>query len=152
MKTILIVSGCERQAGPLETELRREGFGVVVVDSAHRARAALGERNVALAIVDLDLRGGSCGAGLELAREISAAHPELRVVLTGACHLSERQLERIDCRVSGFLPKPFRTEGLGAFLHAKLEAPPSSSRRLWHAEIVPPAALPSSAPGARATF
>ena len=35
--------------------------------------------------------------GLELARELAARLPDVRVVLTSAYHLSERQLERADC-------------------------------------------------------
>lgn len=76
---------------------------------------------------------GQCRNGLELARELRALNPAMRVLLTSAYLLSERQLERADCGVSGFIPKPYDLAEVVAFIRAKVSAPPSS-RRLWHAE------------------
>ena len=71
--------------------------------------------------------------GLELAREIKLGYPVVRVLLTSAYYLSERQLERADCGVSGFIPKPYDVGEVVSFIRAKVSGPPSS-RRLWHAE------------------
>ena len=57
----------------------------------------------------------------------------MRVLLTSAYHLSERQLERADCGVSGFIPKPYDIAEVVSFIRTKASGPPSS-RRLWHAE------------------
>ena len=62
--------------------------------------------------------------GLELARQLRRdAIPELRVVLTSAYHLSERQLERADCGAVGFVPKPLDLSELAQFLRARLRPP-----------------------------
>jgi DNA-binding response OmpR family regulator len=110
-----------------------EGFRVVLASSASDARAALAEEPVILALVDLMLRTDAGTNGLELAREIKLGYPLVRVLLTSAYYLSERQLERADCGVSGFIPKPYDVGEVVSFVRAKVSGPPSS-RRLWHAE------------------
>ena len=59
----------------------------------------------------------------------------MRVLLTSAYYLSERQLERADCGVSGFIPKPYDVAEVVTFIRTKVSGPPSS-RRLWHAEAI----------------
>ena len=81
------------------------------------------------------LRTDPATNGLELARELKQAHPAMRVLLTSAYHLSQRQLERADCGVSGFIPKPYDIVEVVSFIRAKAAGPPSSRRR-WHAEEV----------------
>jgi len=106
---------------------------VVLASSASEARAALAENQVILALVDLMLRTDAGTNGLELARDIKLGYPQVRVLLTSAYYLSERQLERADCGVSGFIPKPYDVVEVVSFIRAKVSGPPSS-RRLWHAE------------------
>ena len=133
MTSVLIVDVPEGDAAVLASALRVEGFDVVVAGNAAEARAAAATGNIAMAIVDLMPRGMTGVHGLELARELRTAHPAMRVVLTGAYHLSQRQLERADCGVSGFIPKPYDVAEVVAFIQQKASSPPSS-RRLWHAE------------------
>lgn len=133
MQTILLVDAPDGDASLLASALRVEGFRVVLASSASEARAALEDDQVILALVDLMLRGDTGTNGLELAREIKLEHPLLRVLLTSAYYLSERQLERADCGVSGFIPKPYDVGEVVSFIRAKVSGPPSS-RRLWHAE------------------
>lgn len=132
MTTILLVDAPEGDAAVLASALRVEGFSVVVAPSAAEARAALAAQPVTLAVVDLMLRTDGGTHGLELAREIRALSPMTRVLLTSAYHLSERQLERADCGVSGFIPKPYDLGEVVSFLRAKVSGPPSSRR--WPAE------------------
>jgi len=132
MQTVLLVDAAEGDAAVLASALRVDGFNVVITSSAHDVRALLAAAPVAVTIIDLMIRTDS-GNGLELAREIKTAHPFLRVFLTSAYHLSERQLERADCGVSGFIPKPYDVGEVVRFLRQKVSGPPSS-RRLWHAE------------------
>jgi len=106
---------------------------VVLASSASEARRALADEPVILALVDLMLRTDVGTNGLELAREIKLGYPLVRVLLTSAYYLSERQLERADCGVSGFIPKPYDVGEVVSFVRAKVAGPPSS-RRLWHAE------------------
>lgn len=114
----------------LASALRVAGFRVVTADSAKGAREALAEGDVAVAVIDLMLRSDGGTHGLELAREVRAAYPLTRVMLTSAYHLSARQLERVDCGVSGFIPKPYDVGEVVEFLRTKLSGPPSSRRLL----------------------
>src|SRR5215210_2219110 len=99
MATILLIDALEGDAAVLASALRVEGFEVQVVPSATAARKVLAEGMVALTVVDLMLRTDGEKHGLELARELRQDYPGMRVLLTSAYHLSERQLERADCGV-----------------------------------------------------
>lgn len=133
MMTILLVDMVDADAAILASALRVEGFEVVITKAAHDARRVLAERPIALTIIDLMLRTEGGANGLELARELRMSYPATRVLLTSSYHLSERQLERADCGVSGFIPKPYELREVVDFVSAKVSAPPSS-RRLWCAE------------------
>lgn len=128
MATILLVDAPEGDAAVLASALRVEGFTVLVTSSGEGALNALASQPVAIAIVDLMLRTDGGTHGLELAREIRSASPTTRVFLTSAYHLSERQLERADCGVSGFIPKPYDLTEVVGFVRAKVSGPPSSRR------------------------
>jgi two-component system cell cycle sensor histidine kinase/response regulator CckA len=138
MTTILLVDVADADAAILASALRVEGYEVVTAKTANDARQLLASRPMALTIIDLMLRGEGGGNGLELARELRRDHPGMRVLLTSSYHLSERQLERADCGVSGFIPKPYDVHEVVDFVRAKVSAPPSS-RRLWCAE--PPSGI-----------
>lgn len=133
MQTILVVDTADGDAALLASALRVEGFDVLLVGSAAEARRAVERAPVVLALVDLMLRAEAGTNGIELAREMKQSRPEMRVLLTSAYYLSERQLERADCGVSGFIPKPYDVVEVVNFIRAKV-AGPASSRRLWHAE------------------
>lgn len=139
---ILLVEPADSDAAILASALRVEGFEVVVAKTTLAARELLQTQAIALAIVDLMLKSEagrdepptSAGKnGLELARELRATYPQMRVLLTSSYHLSERQLERADCGVSGFIPKPYDLREVVEFVRSKVSGPPSS-RRLWSAE------------------
>jgi DNA-binding NarL/FixJ family response regulator len=133
MQVILLVDMPEGDGSVLASALRVEGFHVVMAASAAAARALLATETPAIALIDLMMRGEGATNGLELAREIKSTSPSTRVLLTSAYHLSERQLERADCGVSGFIPKPYDVAEVVEFIRQKVSGPPSS-RRLWHAE------------------
>jgi len=126
---VLIVDDEDSQ---LTLALKVEGFDVSVARDAEGALTCLEEEPADIAILDLMMPGTN---GMELARKLRTLHPGLRVVLTSAYHLSERQLTRADCGVVGFVPKPYVMTELVQFLRAKLEAgdplakaPPSMAR------------------------
>jgi DNA-binding response OmpR family regulator len=138
MSTILIVDALEGDASVLASALRVEGYNVALAASANDARAVMQREPVALAVVDLMLRAEGGPHGLELARELRQLRPTARIVLTSAYHLSERQLERADCGVSGFIPKPYDLNEVLDFIRAKVNAPPSSRRIQLAEQTTPP--------------
>jgi DNA-binding NtrC family response regulator len=97
--------------------LRIDGFEVETAKGADAALELMAGQAFDVAVVDLMLPGTN---GIQLARLIRASHPETRIVLTSAYHLSERQLVRVDCGAVGFVPKPFDLTELAAFLRSKL--------------------------------
>jgi DNA-binding response OmpR family regulator len=119
MPRVLVVDDEENQVRVLAIGLRLEGFEVLTARSADTAFDVLSREAVDLAIVDLMMPGTN---GLELARQVQRHYPKVRVVLTSAYHLSERQLARADCGVVGFVPKPYELAELADFLRAKLSA------------------------------
>jgi DNA-binding response OmpR family regulator len=115
---VLIVDDEENQVRALTIGLRLEGFEVIVARDADAAVQLLKTERADIAIVDLMMPGTN---GIELARRLRDQNPEVRVVLTSAYHLSERQLTRANCGVIGFVPKPYVLAELAEFLRAKLE-------------------------------
>jgi CheY-like chemotaxis protein len=114
---VLIVDDEENQRRTLSIGLRLEGFDVVVAGSSAEALRILGTSPaVDVALIDLMMPGLN---GLELARQIRTTHPNVRVVLSSAYHLSARQVERADCGAVGFVPKPYRLAELSSFLRSK---------------------------------
>jgi DNA-binding response OmpR family regulator len=113
---ILIVDDEDNQRMTLAIALRLEGFDVIEARDGEDALGVLESRDADIAIVDLMMPGIN---GLDVARRMRTRHPDVRVVLTSAYHLSERQMERADVGAIGFVPKPYRLEDLCTFLRAK---------------------------------
>jgi DNA-binding response OmpR family regulator len=112
----LVVDDETNHARVVAIGLRLEGFDVETAANAERALALFAETTFDLAIVDLMMPGTN---GIQLARLIREQHPDTRVVLSSAYHLSERQLLNADCGAVGFVPKPFNMCDLSRFLKAK---------------------------------
>ena len=116
MPRVLIVDDEENQRRALTIGLRLDGFDVLVAASGADALKLLAAQQVDVAMIDLMMPGLN---GLELARLIRSIHPDVRIVLSSAYHLSARQVERADCGAVGFVPKPYRLDELCGFLRAK---------------------------------
>lgn len=114
---VLVVDDVANQARVTAIGLRIEGFDVEVAPDSEGALRFLDEQPFDVAMVDLMMPGTN---GMQLCRLIRERHPETRVVLTSAYHLSERQLLRADCGAVGFVPKPFDLSDLARFLRSKL--------------------------------
>jgi DNA-binding response OmpR family regulator len=112
----LIVEEQANQARVMAIGLRLEGFDVETAAGSTEALDRLGARSFDIAVVDLMLPGTN---GIQLARIVRDRHPQTRVVLMSAYHLSERQLARADCGAAGFVPKPLDLGELARFLHGK---------------------------------
>jgi DNA-binding NtrC family response regulator len=117
-KKVLIVDDEERQRRSLSIALRLDGFEVESAGNAADALRILADGACEFALVDLMMPGVN---GLELARQVQRLFPSVKVVLTSAYHLSERQLLRADCGAIGFVPKPYRTADLVDFLRNKTQ-------------------------------
>jgi len=113
---VLIVDDQESQRKTLAIGLRLDGFDVQCAATATDALEALSKRSFDLAIVDLMMPGIN---GLDLARQLRSLFPNVKVVLTSAYHLSERQLRRAECGAIGFVPKPYQMSELVSFLRTK---------------------------------
>jgi DNA-binding response OmpR family regulator len=117
---ILIVDDEDNHRKTLAIGLRLEGFETLEARDGEAALVVLETETADFAIVDLMMPGIN---GLDLARRLRFRCPELRVVLTSAYHLSERQLARADVVAIGFVPKPYRLEDLVSFLRGKIVVP-----------------------------
>jgi len=113
---ILVVDDDVNHLRLLTAGLRLEGFAVDSAPDAEIAQHLLRRAPYDIALLDVMMPGTS---GLELARRMAAAHPDVRVVLMSAYHLSERQLRQADCGAIGFIPKPYRLEELAEYLRSK---------------------------------
>jgi DNA-binding response OmpR family regulator len=114
---VLVVDDQSNLTRVMAIGLRIEGFEVETAAHAEEALCVLAGGRFDLAVVDLMMPGTN---GIQLARMIRDRFPLVRVVLTSAYHLSERQLHRADCGAVGFVPKPFDLAELACFLRAKL--------------------------------
>ena len=118
---VLVVDDDSAVARRLALALELEGVMATTVTDGEAALTLLmraeTEHPVDLVLVELMLPRRS---GLELARELRARYPELRIVLTGAYHLSERQLTRAGCNAIAFVPKPCEPAVVAAFVKRKV--------------------------------
>jgi CheY-like chemotaxis protein len=102
--------------------LELEGVEAHTAADGDQALAMLTEE-IDLALIELMLPRRS---GLELARELKSRFPKLRIVLTGAYHLSQRQLELWSSSVGpsgqilAFVPKPCEPAVVAAFVKQKV--------------------------------
>ncbi len=117
MARVLVVDDEENQVRMLVAALKTEGFDASGTRDPDAVLGILQRESPDVALVDLMMPGLN---GIELARKIRDAFPAVRVVLTSAYHLSERQLSRADCGVVGFVPKPYILPELAEFLRAKI--------------------------------
>ncbi len=118
---ILIVDDEDNHRKTLSIGLKLEGFETLEARDGEAALVVLETETADFAIVDLMMPGIN---GLDLARRLRFRCPDLRVVLTSAYHLSERQLARADVGAIGFVPKPYRLEDLVSYLRSKITTPP----------------------------
>ena len=117
MLNILIVDDESGQRRSLAIALKFEGFGVLEAASAEEAIQLLDERRADAALVDIVMPGVN---GIELARQIRSSHPDTKVVLVSAYHLSPRQVLQSGTGAVAFLPKPYRMSALVSFLRDRI--------------------------------
>jgi CheY-like chemotaxis protein len=141
---VLVVDDDASGARQLAIALELEGMRATTANNADDALSQLSQdavdptgspasHRVDLVVIELMLPRRN---GLELARELRARYPDIRIVLTGSYHLSERQLARTDCGAIAFVPKPCSASEVAAFVRQKvtraresLIPPPASVKR-----------------------
>ncbi len=127
MARVLVVDDDRSHAKQLAIALQLEGIDATTAASAAEAVEALSADPTDLVLLELMLPGTN---GLELARSLHTQFPDVRIVLTGAYHLSERQLVRSNCGALGFVPKPCKPATVAEFVRGKVPASPPSSARI----------------------
>ncbi|CAN5236665.1 hypothetical protein BH09MYX1_BH09MYX1_41030 [soil metagenome] len=127
MPQVLMIDDDAAAARQLAIALAVEGVETRQVSGAIEALAELERGPVDLVLLELMLPGIN---GIELARMLRSRFPDLRIVLTGSYHLSERQLRNSDCGALAFVPKPFEASTVAGFLRSKIPSSPPSSARL----------------------
>lgn len=120
----------DSSARTLALELAVNGITIDKARLAEEALTLLESTTVDLVLLELMLPGIN---GIELARMLRARFPDLRIVLTGAYHLSERQLRNSGCGALAFVPKPFDAITVASFLRSKIPSSPPSSARISRA-------------------
>lgn len=121
MTRVIVIDG-SGEARALCTELELEGYDVAQFANPEDALCDVKGCPPDVVFIELMIPGTT---GLAFARVIRDRCPGARVVLTGAYHLSERQLVRADCGAIGFVPKPYGAREVASFLQSKIPAPPS---------------------------
>lgn len=116
-KKVLVVDDDPSQCRCMAIGLRVEGFDVVEALSGPQALAGLESSAVDAAVVDLMMPGMN---GLETCRVLRQRYPDVRVVLTSAYHLSQRQLDLAGIGDAVFLGKPFTVERLASAVRERL--------------------------------
>lgn len=126
MPRVLIVDDEENLRRSLALGLKVEGFETVQAASGVEAIEMLDRGlSVDVALVDLMMPGLN---GLDVARHITRAHPDVLTILCSAYHLSLSQLDRSNCGAIGFVPKPYCLTELTRYLRERVTRPPSSRR------------------------
>ena len=128
MARVVVIDG-SREARALCALLELEGYDVVQFEDPENALDEIDASHADVVLVDLMIPGTT---GLAFARTIRDRCPGTRVVLTGAYHLSERQLVRADCGAIGFVPKPYGPREVAAFLQTKVPSTPPSAKAVGY--------------------
>ena len=121
-ETILLVEDNDMVRGLAHTVLVAQHYHVVAARSGEEALRLVRNqgRHIALLVTDMVMPGMG---GAQLASELQALQPELKVILTSG--YSERDgllLQHFDARMA-FLPKPYTPESLTKAVAAALESP-----------------------------
>lgn len=119
---VLIIDDDRELAGMLGEYLAREGFEVQSAGDADAATARLAAGEPDLVILDVMLPGRS---GLELLRELRAAHPRLPVLMLTARGDPVDRIVGLELGADDYLPKPFDPRELAARIRAILRRAPS---------------------------
>lgn len=108
-KTIIVIDDDRTIQATLSAVLRRHSYEVELGPNAAQARKKLAEVKADLVLLDLELPDAD---GLDLLRELKAAHPQLPVIVLTAHDSLANAIESIKLGAFHFLPKPYAVEEL----------------------------------------
>ncbi len=120
--TILLVEDNDMVRGLAHTILVAQHYHVVAARSGEEALRLVRDqgRHIALLVTDMVMPGIG---GAQLARELQALQPDLKVILTsGYSEQDSALLQQLDARMA-FLPKPYTPESLTRAVACALESP-----------------------------
>jgi DNA-binding NtrC family response regulator len=117
-QTILVIDDERSIQATLTAVLQRHGFAVEVAPNAAQGRRRLVEAKPNLVLLDLGLP--DCD-GLELLKELKAAHPAIPVMILTAHDSLANAIESIKLGAFHFLPKPYAVEELISLCRRALE-------------------------------
>ena len=117
-KTIIVIDDDRTIQATLSAVLQRHGYTVALGPTAAQARKKLAEVKADLVLLDLGLPDAD---GIDLLREVKAAHPQLPVIVLTAHDSLANAIESIKLGAFHFLPKPYAVEELLALCTRALE-------------------------------
>ena len=110
MNQVLIVEDDVAMAQLLVEGLQRKGFSAKAVHGGESALVALKEHDFHAVITDINMKGMN---GLELCERITAAHPNMPVLVITAFGNMESAIRAMRVGAYDFLNKPFEMEAIG---------------------------------------
>lgn len=117
-QTIVVIDDERTIQATLTAVLQRQGFAVEIAPNAAQGRRKVMEVKPDLVLLDLGLPDAD---GLELLKELKAAHPQLPVMILTANDSLANAIESIKLGAFHFLPKPYAVEELVSLCRRALE-------------------------------
>lgn len=117
MSSLLLVEDDERISQPLVRMLQAEGFTVQHVDGGNAALIAVNAAAPDLVLLDLSLPDID---GLDVCRQLRAAHPVLPIVMLTARDEEVDVVVGLDAGADDYITKPFRVAELTARIRSRL--------------------------------
>ena len=118
MPTIVVIDDERNVQATLTAVLQRKGFAVEIAPNAAQGRRKVAELKPDLVLLDLGLPDAD---GLEVLKELKAAHPGIPVMILTAHDSLANAIESIKLGAFHFLPKPYAVEELISLCGRALE-------------------------------
>jgi two-component system, NtrC family, response regulator PilR len=118
MDRVLIVDDERGMRDFLSIMLKKEGYAILLAESATRAAEIIARGEFDLVISDIAMPGQS---GLEVLRQVKTANPDIPVIMVTAYASTESAVEALKLGAYDYITKPFDVEELKVVVHNALE-------------------------------
>ena len=118
MDRVLIVDDEKGMRDFLSIMLKKEGYAVVVSESANKAAELIAKGDLDLVISDISMPGRS---GLEVLKQTKATNPETPVIMITAYASTESAIEALKLGAYDYIIKPFDVEEMKTVVRNALE-------------------------------